>query len=89
MKPFDQDIVDLANAALAAHRARQTDDASTVTIPMGMFIRMVTTMQENTDDAVLYHARHATEKSMREFAEADLGKFKKIIGRIFWLKAGK
>lgn len=85
MKPFDPDIVDLANAALAAHRAGQTDIASQVTMPMNMFIRLLTTAQGNMDDAVQYHAQHATEKSMREFAEKDLGRFRKIIGRIFWL----
>ena len=35
---------------------------------------------------MLYVAYHNTEKTMREFAELDLSKFKRIFGRIFWLK---
>ena len=34
-----------------------------------------------------YHmaaAMHETEKTMRQFAEEDLSKFKKIFGRLYW-----
>lgn len=31
-------------------------------------------------------AYHETEKSMRQFAEQDLSKFKKIFGRLHWQK---
>lgn len=84
MKNFDQDIIDMANAALAAHRAGQTDGASTVTMPHSMFIRLITQAQEYQHHALQYEAYHETEKSMRQFAEEDLGKFRKLIGRLFW-----
>lgn len=84
MKNFDDDIIDMANAALAAQRAGQTDEATTVTMPHRMFIRLITQAQEFQHGAMQYQAYHETEKTMRQFAEHDLGKFRKIIGRLFW-----
>ena len=45
---------------------------------------------EATNDALvidnqMYHAFHETEKTMRQFAEEDIGKFKRIFGRFYWL----
>lgn len=38
------------------------------------------------EDRARYSAYHQTEKTMRENAEADLSKFNKIFGRIYWRK---
>lgn len=89
MKQFDDDIIDFINAALAAQRAGQLADDATATMPMGMFIRFVTQAQQYQHDALQYSAYHETEKTMRKFAEEDLGKFRKIIGRLFWQKAAR
>jgi hypothetical protein len=86
MKNFDDDIIDFINTALDAKIAGQTTDASTVTMPHSMFIRFVTQAQEYQHAALQYQAFHETEKAMRRFAEEDLGKFRKLIGRIFWMK---
>lgn len=83
---FEEGTIDMINAALAAQRAGQIDSDSVVTMSTRRFIRLMTTAQQNHYDLLQYQAYHATEKSMRQFAEEDLGKFRKLIGRLYWWK---
>ena len=89
MKNFDDDIIDFINAALDAKIAGQLADDATATMPMGMFIRFATQAQRYQHDALMFQAFHETEKSMRQFAEEDLGKFRKLIGRLYWWKGAR
>lgn len=86
MKNFDDDIIDYINAALAAERAGQLADDATATMPMQMFLRLAKQAHGYQTAALEYQAYHETEKTMRQFAEEDLGKFRKLIGRLFWWK---
>lgn len=86
MKNFDADIIDYINAALAAERAGQLADDATATMPMQMFLRLAKQAHGYQTAALEYQAFHETEKTMRKFAEEDLGKFRKLIGRLYWWK---
>jgi len=89
MKNFDDDVIDYINAALAAERAGQLAEDATATMPMQMFLRLAKQAHNYQTAALEYQAYHETEKSMRQFAEEDLGKFRKIIGRFYWLRKEK
>lgn len=88
MPQFDDDLIDLMNVTLHEKREAEAGDEQqvgrNVVLSQNQFIRLMTTAQQNFNDMLQFQAYHETEKAMRQHAEDDLGKFRKLIGRLFW-----